>query len=348
MKLNSKLLLLTLFVIPSLLLLQGCASVARFNVDYEEIIINQGVYPATKSDLGIFSASQEEHWGSGLAKMLTPFAIIDIPFSLITDTVMLPYDWYHQSKFSDSKDFWAMVASTQDVSLPMDQYQSQYNLAGSYLVLKQIMNNSNSQQLRLYFDVANANIELKRSQQIIEKAIEQAQNMPELSAYICNTVAQDIDRPQFQIPIHLMMKGYSYPATCVTTLAEAGLSCEKLLDSENLSVDYINKCYNDDRGKFINWLVRNPSVPAEIHEDIYLDTIKKQADLIQQYGSLQLVPGGHMTRETVKQIARNTSSRTLIDQFYEMDTREMNSSLMANKFVEDEIKTNIKQQRNWH
>ena len=82
------------------LLLSGCASVERFNNKYPEY----DNYIATQLDIDILKTAFNSKkgascWsGCGLAKLLAPFAVIDIPFSLVTDSIMLPLDIYNTSK----------------------------------------------------------------------------------------------------------------------------------------------------------------------------------------------------------------------------------------------------------
>ena len=87
----------------AILLLSGCASVERFNNKYPEY----DTFIATQLDIDILKTAFNSKkgascWsGCGLAKLLAPFAVIDIPFSLITDSVMLPLDIYNTSKIQN-------------------------------------------------------------------------------------------------------------------------------------------------------------------------------------------------------------------------------------------------------
>lgn len=68
-------------------LLAGCAT---WQVRVEGHVW-QPIYPATCVDAGVVALYWTEFgWPAGL--MITPLALLDLPFSLVSDTVCLPYD----------------------------------------------------------------------------------------------------------------------------------------------------------------------------------------------------------------------------------------------------------------
>jgi len=70
-----------------MLVFQGCATSFCITVQRPEV-----VYPATRLDLLAIPMLWDGNVSRFEAVCLTPVAIVDCPFSLITDTIMLPYD----------------------------------------------------------------------------------------------------------------------------------------------------------------------------------------------------------------------------------------------------------------
>lgn len=62
----------------------GCSSVMSHTGDY------QGYYSGSKSDVRMIG-SQDTSWA------MTPLLAIDLPFSAVMDTLLLPYDYYHRN-----------------------------------------------------------------------------------------------------------------------------------------------------------------------------------------------------------------------------------------------------------
>lgn len=324
----------------SLFFLNGCASVGRFSADYEEQVMNSGVYPATKMDASLLDSATQDHWGSGMAKVLSPFAVIDIPFSLITDTVMLPYDWYRWSYNSEYIQFWDNVALNKNVLLPMSEYLENFKEAGAYRVLRQSKIINNKKLLWLYFDIASTDNNQKQSKLIIERVIGKANKYPELAEHVCNAGAQHISQDKYQYGFHLMMRN-NYSAACVKTLAKAGLPCKTLLWSKNLSDQDFDRCYSEGKKKYRHVLTRNSSAPTKIHEEIYQDIQREKQDLLDQYGTLGKVPGGFGDRAWTVSLARNTRSIPLIKKLIELEDSTINLNLRRNKAVPKEYKNKI-------
>jgi len=54
---------------------------------------HQGYYPGTRADVSMIS-SDDTSWA------MTPLLIVDLPFSALLDTLLLPYDYYRQDKLN--------------------------------------------------------------------------------------------------------------------------------------------------------------------------------------------------------------------------------------------------------
>ena len=72
----------------------GCATVARLTGNSGNDYI---LYPATRADLEVFKPQPPHTGGVNLGPIgccLMPIPILDLPFSIISDTVLFPYDLY--------------------------------------------------------------------------------------------------------------------------------------------------------------------------------------------------------------------------------------------------------------
>lgn len=65
----------------------GCSSVMSHTGGH------QGYYPGTRADVSMIS-SDDTSWA------MTPLLIVDLPFSALLDTLLLPYDYYRQDKLN--------------------------------------------------------------------------------------------------------------------------------------------------------------------------------------------------------------------------------------------------------
>ena len=65
----------------------GCSSVMSHTGGH------QGYYPGTRADVSMIS-SEDTSWA------MTPLLIVDLPFSALLDTLLLPYDYYRQDKLN--------------------------------------------------------------------------------------------------------------------------------------------------------------------------------------------------------------------------------------------------------
>ncbi|TPG55605.1 YceK/YidQ family lipoprotein [Ewingella americana] len=63
----------------------GCSSVMTHTGGH------QGYYPGARADVDMM-ASDDTSWA------MTPLLIIDLPFSALLDTLLLPYDYFRQGK----------------------------------------------------------------------------------------------------------------------------------------------------------------------------------------------------------------------------------------------------------
>jgi len=95
---------ITVFFIISLF--QGCATVAyRFKDIHSDYPLKP--YPATKCDLNVIKYVKTEGNGAPWYYiMITHVCVaVDLPFSLLIDTVLLPYDFFDLSTRSGSDNF---------------------------------------------------------------------------------------------------------------------------------------------------------------------------------------------------------------------------------------------------
>lgn len=65
----------------------GCSSVMSHTGGH------QGYYPGTRADVSMIK-SEDTSWA------MTPLLIVDLPFSALLDTLLLPYDYYRQDKLT--------------------------------------------------------------------------------------------------------------------------------------------------------------------------------------------------------------------------------------------------------
>lgn len=66
-------------------LLSGCSSIMTHSGPH------QGYYPGTRNDVRMLK-DEETGWA------MTPLVALDIPFSALVDTLLLPYDFYRSGK----------------------------------------------------------------------------------------------------------------------------------------------------------------------------------------------------------------------------------------------------------
>jgi uncharacterized protein YceK len=87
MKIYTIALVLTLSVLTS-----GCATVCRGRIKAQK----EGgpLYPATEADAKAFISGEPR---------VMPFAVLDLPFSLVFDTICLPYDLLMMEKYYDDE-----------------------------------------------------------------------------------------------------------------------------------------------------------------------------------------------------------------------------------------------------
>ena len=86
----------SLLFILLVLFLSGCATsltiyVGRQNERYS---LSEGIYPATKLDAMVLSYAPEAWRNESKLECIveTPLIVLDLPFSLVFDTLLLPYD----------------------------------------------------------------------------------------------------------------------------------------------------------------------------------------------------------------------------------------------------------------
>ena len=328
--------IISLFIIFSLLsLLGGCASVERFNTDNEESMVYRGVYPATQMDLSVLAAAANDNGTSilsGLPLMMAPFAIIDIPFSLITDTIMLPYDAYKRYTYAPYINYWEDVAAKHDTTSPMSEYLEYYTHTGAVVVLRQSRGTNNEDLLKLYLRVASADDSEKiLSASIIEAVVKEGEVhkvYSSLRELTCNTMAKNINNDKFRYASNLLMKGRTYSDTCIEKLAQAGMECDYTLRSVRLPEKYFRQCYEEDKTRYLRWLSENPSTPQDIRIAIFNVEYNR---VIKKYGALDKAPG--YETEKLKNTVRNAKSREFVASLYGMNDGTINTYLKDNRLL---------------
>jgi uncharacterized protein YceK len=101
-----------IFSFSVLLFLSGCATyIVRFDTEKEKRAELSFIYPATKIDCDFIAmpfiplhhkfdgpcAAEEEGACYGFGIMFLFYGVIDIPFSILSDTFMFPYDLYNRN-----------------------------------------------------------------------------------------------------------------------------------------------------------------------------------------------------------------------------------------------------------
>ncbi len=90
-----------LIILACFVLTTGCASVSYRLTSFERTV-KPGPYPATRLDFKVASAILRTPGGNYL---IVP-CLLDVPFSVIMDTVAMPYDLYQYRKQSIWDTFW--------------------------------------------------------------------------------------------------------------------------------------------------------------------------------------------------------------------------------------------------
>ena len=84
----------------TLLLGNGCASSVCIGARISDGNPQGEIFPATRMDAHVMGGL----WDAGSwAILIEPFALLDMPFSLVTDTLVLPYDVYCAKRRADER-----------------------------------------------------------------------------------------------------------------------------------------------------------------------------------------------------------------------------------------------------
>jgi uncharacterized protein YceK len=101
-------------------LVAGCASMAKYDQGYTQ------PFAATATDVGMMVyavAGKPQDEPSNpfdflYSPLCVPFFILDLPFSLATDVITLPYDLYHRKDIDHSKEPHQSDGETNSKSVP--------------------------------------------------------------------------------------------------------------------------------------------------------------------------------------------------------------------------------------
>jgi uncharacterized protein YceK len=85
-------------VITSMLLISGCATLSE-TFEERSHCGNSRIYCGTRVDAIMIAMATDE--GAGVLRAFWPIALIDLPFSIVADTLLLPYTMYKGSEVKD-------------------------------------------------------------------------------------------------------------------------------------------------------------------------------------------------------------------------------------------------------
>ncbi|WP_049721427.1 YceK/YidQ family lipoprotein [Gilvimarinus polysaccharolyticus] len=203
--------IITLFLIVSVLSSSGCGTITRFDQKSEGRRLHDGhYYLSTKFDISIFEAPFTDAWFGGMAFFFYPFTIIDFPISLTTDTLLLPFDAYKDAKWKRDEKFWKSVHSMEIQTPSLKAANKHYSLRGGF-VISTSNTNFNDDILKLHFDVELENIKNGFSQRIIDGVAYQSKQRPELNKYICNALLTQNKNMPYQEALSV-----TYSNNCLT------------------------------------------------------------------------------------------------------------------------------------
>jgi uncharacterized protein YceK len=338
-------------LVAVVILIQGCAASYKYTDKFENNRFNDGRYLATELDSRVVSTAfngSSSNWFGGIAMIMAPLAIIDMPFSVVFDTITLPYDQYRHIEYQEDRTYWEAVINAPEIDLSLVEHREHYTEAGRYWLLWQMKREDHdrpeigSAQLRLLFDLALEG-EGTRNNEILAQVTRRSRAITSLSDYICSIVAHDIDMSNHEHVINNLFLTYTSNVTggydepdltrnCVTQLAAAGVDCQLLLRSPELPESQIRRCYSDGGLYYTNYLVRNPSVPLDIHEGLY-KMLMNDRDGIGGMGLRAI--------NQLKQLAGHTRSTGLMDTMIRLNDPVMDGWLLENRALPESYRMKL-------
>jgi len=125
-----QLLILSIFLIN---LLTGCASLITRGSDTN---YSPDVFPSTRGNfIAIDKCLNGNHSGgfSGVVCIPAFFSPIDLPFALVTDTLMLPVDGHRSYTQSQNQKFWEMVFANNRIEFSAEEYANHTEWVKKYI-----------------------------------------------------------------------------------------------------------------------------------------------------------------------------------------------------------------------
>ena len=93
------------YAIPLFFLFTGCASIDSRSKEYG-YYISPGIYPGVRTDvkqIGDIAKGRADPFIQSAAFIVMPVSLLDVPFSFVLDTLLLPYDISKNSKNKESE-----------------------------------------------------------------------------------------------------------------------------------------------------------------------------------------------------------------------------------------------------
>ncbi len=208
--------------------LTGCAF-------YHERIDNKvygDPFVSTRADFGAIGDS---------SSLLGPFRLIiifDIPFSLITDIVILPYDLYAAPEHKADKKFWKNHFSTNNTAPPnYAELSANYSEYGANMILDKLGREylkRHPDYAIPYIEIAAENKEIKRSGDILSKISNDWQMPAETMIEICTLSVSNVSK--YRSIIIGFISNKSTPASCLHQFTQILPSSELTNNRHQLSL----------------------------------------------------------------------------------------------------------------
>ncbi len=123
-----------IFLMVILLYSGGCGTINRSSDD-KYFIEKNNIFSSVKFDLAMIKekynapkSSYQDIFQITLMTVLTEFSLftIDLPFSIVTDTVCIPYDIHDYIKKSNALTFWNNITNNQIIDKPFSYYKKHF------------------------------------------------------------------------------------------------------------------------------------------------------------------------------------------------------------------------------
>ncbi len=203
----------------TLLLLSLCLLLASCSFSYERIENkNYGkVFAATKTNINALS---EVNFVLGNFKYIF---ILDLPFSLITDIVILPYDLYAAPEYEADREFWDNHFSTTNTAQPdYTVLSNNYSEYGARIIFDRLGREylkHHPEYAIPFINIAADNMEIERSDDILSKISSDWQVSKDTMVDVCTLSISNIDK--YKVIIIGYINNRSTPSSCLHDFARA-------------------------------------------------------------------------------------------------------------------------------